>query len=347
MREYLIRAYKNFGPARSIILAFFLILCLTAWWVGLPMGGLLSDNLVRMGMNGIFVVAMVASIACGTGLNFGLPLGILCGLIGGLVSIEMDTRGFAGLACGILVSLPLAALVGWGYGWLLNKVKGSEMTIATFVGFSLVSLMKIGWLVLPFKSEEMKWPIGTGIRTTISLQHRIADILNKLWEFDIGPVTIPTGLLLFFLATCVLMWLFMRSKLGIAMRTAGDNPRFAQASGINVDNQRILGTMISTMFAAVGILVYAQSYGFLQLGEAPMYMGFPPAAAILIGGATVRKVSISHVLIGTFLFFGIQVVAPPVANMLSTGGNMAEISRNIITNGIIIYALTQVGSGGE
>ena len=347
MKAAIKRVYNDFGPARTIIFAFFVFLCLAAWQVGLPMGNLLADNLVRMGMNGIFVVAMVAAIACGIGLNFGLPLGILCGLIGGLVSIEMDMRGFPALLFSMAFSIPLAVVVGYGYGWLLNKVKGSEMMIATFVGFSAVSLMKIGWLVLPFKSDEMKWPIGTGIRTTISLQDRTAEILNKFWEFDIGGVTIPTGLLLFFLLTCLLMWLFMRSKAGIAMRTAGDNPRFAEASGINVDRQRILGTIISTVLAAIGILVYAQSFSFLQLGEAPMYMGFPPAAAILIGGASVRRVSMSHVVIGTFLFFGIQVVAPPVANMVTSAGSMAEISRNIITNGIIIYALTQVASGGE
>ena len=341
------QVYKDFGPARTIILSFFVILCLTAWRVGLPMGGLLSDNLIRMGMNGIFVVAMVAGIACGIGLNFGLSLGILCGLIGTLVSIELDMRGVPALLFSIGFSIPLAVIVGYAYGWLLNKVKGSEMMIATFVGFSAVSLMKIGWLVLPFKSDEMKWPIGTGIRTTISLADRTAEILNKFLEFNIGGVTIPTGLLLSFLATCLLMWLFMRSKAGIAMKTAGDNPRFAEASGINVDRQRILGTIISTVLAAVGIIVYSQSFTFLQLGEAPMFMGFLPAAAILIGGASIRKVSMSHVLIGTFLLFGIQVVAPPVANMVSTAGNMAEISRNIISNGIIIYALTQVVSGGE
>lgn len=347
MKEALLKSYKDFGPARSIILAFFVALCLTAWGVGLPMGGLLGDNLVRMGMNGIFVVAMVASIACGTGLNFGLPLGILCGLIGGLVSIELDMRGFEALFFSIALSIPLATMVGFAYGWLLNKVKGSEMTIATFIGFSAVSLMKIGWLVLPFNSDEMKWPIGKGIRTTISLEGRTSDILNKLWSFEVGGVKVPTGLIIFFLATCLLMWLFMRSKAGVAMRTAGENPRFAEAAGISVDRQRIIGTIISTILGAVGILVYAQSYGFIQLGDNPMYMGFPPAAAILIGGATLRKVSMSHVLIGTFLFFGIQVVAPPVANMVMTGGSMAEISRIIITNGIIIYALTQVGSGGE
>jgi simple sugar transport system permease protein len=127
------------------------------------------------------------------------------------------------------------------------------------------------------------------------------------------------------------------------MQASGINPKFAQASGINVDRMRILGTILSTILGAVGILVYAQGFGFLQLYGAPMYMGFIAAAAILIGGATLRTAKISHVVIGTFLFQGILVVALPVANTVATLGSLAEISRIIVSNGIILYALAQKG----
>lgn len=126
------------------------------------------------------------------------------------------------------------------------------------------------------------------------------------------------------------------------MRTVGDNPRFAVASGLNVDTYRITGTTFSTVLGAIGIIVYAQSFGFLQLYTAPMFMGFTSVAAILIGGATVKKASIVHVFIGTFLFQSILVVALPVANKIMVTGDLAEISRITISNGIILYALTQI-----
>lgn len=75
-----------------------------------------------------------------------------------------------------------------------------------------------------------------------------------------------------------------------------------------------------------------------------MFMPLQAAAAILIGGASIRKASIAHVLIGTFLFQSIMVVAMPVANAFTTDmASMGEISRIIIQNGIILYALAQVG----
>lgn len=346
MKEKALSFYKKMGLPRIIIISLLILLYIAAKALNMPVAMLFSDNLVRMGMNGILVLAMVPCILAGTGLNFGLPLGIVCGILGGLISIELNLTGFPGFFTAILISIPLSALVGYGYGILLNKVKGSEMMVATYAGFSAVSLMCIAWLILPFKSNGIKWPIGTGLRTTISLTSRYDKILNKFWELTPGAVTIPTGLLLFFLIACLLVWLFLRSKTGLAMKAAGNNPKFAVASGINVDKHRIIGTMLSTVLGAVGIIVYAQSYGFFQLYQAPLMMGFGAVAAILIGGASSNNAKIVHVILGVFLFQGLLVVALPVANKIVPEGNLSEVMRVIIQYGIILYALTKA-NGGE
>jgi len=241
----------------------------------------------------------------------------------------------------------IAAATGWLYGLLLNRLKGSEMSVTTYVGFSVVSLMCIAWLVLPFKSPIMKWPLGNGLRTTIGLQTSYRHVLNDFLSFEIFGVTIPTGLLLFFAACCLAVWLFMRSKTGIAMSAAGANPRFAAATGINVDRMRIIGTMLSTMLAAVGIIVYGQSYGFMQLYQAPRQMGFLAASAILIGGATTSRAKISNVVIGTFLFQGVLTLGMPVANALVPQSTISETLRILISNGIILYALTKSGGANR
>ena len=147
------------------------------------------------------------------------------------------------------------------------------------------------------------------------------------------------------LLCCFLVWLFSRSKTGIAMQAVGNNPRFAQATGINVDKMRVIGTVLSTVLGAVGILVYSQSYGFMQLYTAPRQMGFIAASAILIGGASTSRCKISHVLIGTFLFQGVLTLGMPVANVLVPGSTISETLRILISNGIILYALTK--SGGD
>lgn len=338
--------FHYYGMARSIITAFFLLVMVLALILGLSIPSLISDMIVRLGMNGIMVLAMVPAILSGIGLNFGLPVGVLCGIIGMLTAIEMNMTGLPSFFMAIIIAIPLAAFFGILYGWLLNKVKGSEMMVSTYVGFSAVSLMNIGWILLPYTNPELMWPIGRGIRTTVNISTRMADVLTRIGFIQIGAFSFSIGLIGFLVFWCVLMWLFLRSKTGTAMRAVGANRQFAMASGLSVDRYRIIGATLSTILGAVGITAYAQSFGFLQLYDAPMFYGFGAVAAILIGGATVRRASISHVFIGTFLFQGLLVVALPVANLIMTGGNLAEITRITISNGVILYALTQV-SGGE
>ena len=326
------------GVPRLIIGLFFILLCLLAMILGLSLPSQLSNTLVRLGMNGVLVLAMLPGIQCGI---------IIGGLIGGLLCIEFGMSGFTGLFFAVAVGLVIAAVTGWLYGLLLNRLKGSEMSVTTYVGFSVVSLMCIAWLVLPFKSPIMKWPLGNGLRTTIGLQTSYRHVLNDFLSFEIFGITIPTGLLLFFALCCLMVWLFMRSKTGIAMSAAGANPRFAAATGINVDRMRIIGTMLSTMLAAVGIIVYGQSYGFMQLYQAPRQMGFLAASAILIGGATTSRAKISHVVIGTFLFQGVLTLGMPVANALVPQSTISETLRILISNGIILYALTKSGGANR
>ena len=117
------------------------------------------------------MLAMVPMVHSGCGLNFGLPLGIISGLLGATLSIELGFTGGFSFVMAILISTPFALVFGGGYGWLLNRIKGGEMMIATYVGFSSVSLMCMMWLVLPYKSPNMVWGrAGKGLRTTISLE---------------------------------------------------------------------------------------------------------------------------------------------------------------------------------
>lgn len=333
------------GLPRLIISSFILLLCLLIVILKMPLDILISQVLVRFGMNGILVLAMVPSINSGIGLNFALPLGIICGLLGGVISLEIMANGFYGFLLALLIAIPFSIVVGFGYGILLNKVKGSEMMVSTYAGFSGVSLMCIAWLVLPFKNPEIKWPIGNGLRTTITLTSKYDKILDNFLAIQTGNVIIPTGLLLFFFALCFLLWVFLRSQTGIAMKTGGTNPIFAKAAGINVDKTRIIGAILSTLLGAVGIIVYSQSYGFYQLYNAPLLMAFPAVASILIGGATHNKATIFNVIIGTLLFQGLLTLVLPVANNLLVEGNLGEIARTIVSNGIILYALTKVDGG--
>jgi simple sugar transport system permease protein len=309
---------------------------------------MLTDSLKRFGRWGILTLAMVPAIQSGVGPNFALPLGIVCGLLGQVCAIVLGFEGGSWLVVSILLAILFSSLMGLGYGRLMNAVKGSEMAIATYTGFSMTMLFSLIWLTMPFKDPRITWPLGggKGLRQTIQLdQIGSAQILDNFLKFEVFGVGVPTGVLLVFFSGCVFIWLFFRSKTGIAISAGGTNPMFASAAGLNVDRNRIIANVISTVLGALGIIFYAQSFGYMQLYQDPLLMAFPCVAAVLIGGASVRKSRIIHVLVGTLIFQGLMSTSLPVANELFAGTDLSETLRMIIQNGIILYALMQAGGG--
>lgn len=369
-----VNTIKKIGLPRLIISLLFITVLVTAVIIKEPIGIMASDVVRRFGMYGILVLAMVPSIQSGTGPNFALPIGIICGLIGIVTSVEWElgqaALSFVGLfgsnlSAGsstfisgmgyfigaILISIPLAVVSGYFYGRLINAVKGSEMAIATYIGFSVVSFMCIGWIVLPYTNGKMIWPIGKGLRVTFTLKETFAYVLNDLWKIEYAipnsrdMVTIPTGLILFFFLVCGIVYLFTKSRTGVMILTAGKNPKYAESCGMNIDKGRIIANIVSTILGAIGIIVFSQSYGFVQLYTAPMFMGFAAVAAVLIGGASARRAKISHAIIGVLLFQGLMTTSLPVANVLFPEANLSEIIRMVVQNGIILYALTKADGG--
>ena len=341
------RLVESYGLPRLIITAFLLLLLILAPFVGADLPTQISNIIARFSWNGILVLAMVPMVHSGCGLNFGLPLGIISGLLGATLSIEFGFTGALSFVMAIVIATPFALVLGSIYGWLLNKIKGGEMMIATYVGFSSVSLMCMMWLILPYKSPNMVWGLaGKGLRTTISLEGYYNQVLANFLRIQIGNLVIPVGTILFFAVLALAMWAFLHTKTGTAMTAVGSNPVFARAAGINVDKIRLLSVVMSTWLAAVGILVYEQGFGFVQLYMAPFYMALPAVSAILIGGASVNKATITNVIIGTILFQGIVTMTPTVMNNM-IHMDMSEVIRIIVSNGMILYALTRKTEGSK
>jgi simple sugar transport system permease protein len=337
---------NNIGLPTLIIGAFWIFIMIMGVANNLRLPDMLGDGLKRFGRWGIMTLAMVPSIQSGVGPNFALPIGIVCGILAEICAMAWGFTGVGWLIAACLLAIVFATIFSFAYGKLMNAVKGSEMSIATYSGFAAIFLFCALWLILPFKDQRMTWPLSQrgGLRQTIQLDViNVAQILDNFLAFKIFGVSIPTGTLLILTVACFGVWLFMRSKAGIAISAGGINPIFASAAGLNVDRGRILANIVSMVLGALGIIFYAQSYGYIQLYQDPLMFGFIAVAGILIGGASVSRARITHVIIGTLIFQGLMATSLPVANELFAGTDLAETLRAIIQNGIILYALMQAG----
>lgn len=115
------------------------------------------------------------------------------------------------------------------------------------------------------------------------------------------------------------------------------NRLFARLNGLNVNKYRTVGIVMSSCLAAVGVVIYSQSYGFLHLYDGPYMMSFPAISAIVIGGATKNKATVGNALLGSFLYQATTLLSVPVANALLIP-EMSELMRVLVTNAIILYA---------
>lgn len=352
---------EKFGRARMIILVFLIVLLLIAPIFGVSRVASINDMVIRFTMNAVMVLSLVPMIQSGCGLNFGLPLGLVSGLLAEAIIWEYQLKGAQGFICALLLGALIGAILGSLYGALLNRIRGDEMVIATYVGYAIIYFMNMMWLTLPFKNpSSVQGYAGEGLRVTISLDehwiHVFDDwpgvpgkgIVLHIKEYLSGEWTpqelkIPVGTLLLFAFFAFLMWLFFRSKTGTAMTAVGSNPIYARAGGININHMRLLSVVISTSVAAMGMIIYGQTYGFAQFYTAPQFFTFPTVAAILLGGATLTKATIPNVILGTFLFQGVLTLTPSVINS-AIDLDMSEVIRMVVTNGLIVIALTRKGS---
>ncbi len=149
------------GVPRLIIGLFFILLCLLAMILGLSLPSQLSNTLVRLGMNGVLVLAMLPGIQCDISLNLGCPSALsaassaACCASSSACPASRAVLRDCGRPCG------LRRRRAGSTACCSTASRGSEMSVTTYVGLlRRFSLMCIAWLVLPFKSPIMKWPAG-------------------------------------------------------------------------------------------------------------------------------------------------------------------------------------------
>ena len=131
----------------------------------------------------------------------------------------------------------------------------------------------------------------------------------------------------------------VNTRLGQNMRTVGQNRGVATSAGIDVNKTRIIATCISTVLAAWGQLIFLQNLGTFNTVQQQDNVGLYAVAAILVGGANVRKATNKQAIIGVILFHTLFVVAPLAATQLVGDSAISEYIRMFFSYGVIAVSL--------
>lgn len=152
-------------------------------------------------------------------------------------------------------------------------------------------------------------------------------------------VRIPVTTYLCIIGLCFFNAALLKTRLGQNMRTVGQSQTVANAAGINVDRTRIIAMIISTLLACWGQLIYLQNIGTFSTYGAHTQVGQYAIAALLVGGASVKKATNKEAVIGVILFHTLFIVAPQAGKELFNNAQLGEYFRVFVAYGVIAVSL--------
>lgn len=323
----------------------FLVVCVAGILAAdLSMSRLSRDVLERFSRNLFLVLSLVIPIVAGLGLNFGIVLGAMAGQTGLMIVQNGEIPGFGGIVVAVICSIPIASLLGWLTGLLFNKTKGREMITGIILGFFANGIYQFFFLILagpiiPLRDPHVLLPQGMGLRVTINLT-AVERGLDDLWSIPLkfdgtwwGEI--PVFSLLAGVLLCVGLTWFFRTKLGQDLRAVGQDAHVAEVSGINVNRCRIIAVILSMVLAAIGQIIWLQNMTVMNTFQSHEQVGFYAIAALLVGGATVTRVTIWNAVIGTVLFHTLIVVVAVAGPLILQKAQIGEYLREFLLFAII------------
>jgi simple sugar transport system permease protein len=308
---------------------------------------LVREMLVRFSRNAILVLSLLVPILAGLGLNFGIVLGAMAGQVAAILVTYWGIGGVAGFGLACLVATPVAIVFGTATGWLFNRARGREMVTGLIAGFfanglyQLLFLFAIG-TIIPFSNPRMVLPQGFGLRNTVDLtgiQYAMDDWIRIRLDLGGSPVRVPIASFLIIGVFCAFNLFFLRTKLGQELRAMGQDPHVAGTAGIKVDRNRIIATIMSTVFAAWGQLFFLQNLGTMNTYSSHEQTGMFAIAALRVSGATVSRATVGQALLGCLLFHTLFVVSPLAGKALAGDAQIGEYFRVFVAYAVITVAL--------
>ena len=232
---------------------------------------------------------------------------------------------------GVANTIDLSTERGFKYAlddlWRVDFGTGLYVFCGVYLAIVLLRLLRK-------RADKKKALRSAAIGIGACLVYQIPAVANLFSMVKVPMVTFAlVGVL------CLFNDSLMRTQLGQRFRAVGQSRTVANVSGINVDQIRVIAIMISTVLAGWGQLIFVQNMGSFQTYGAHEQVGLYAGAAILVGGASIRKATNSQAILGCILFHLLFIVAPAAGKNLFGDAAIGEYFRVFISYGVIALAL--------
>lgn len=225
-----------------------------------------------------------------------LELGLLYGVVALGVYLSFRVLNFPDLT--VDGSFPLGAsitallLTKGGNPWLALGLS----CIGGFIAGGITAWLNIRWRLLHLLAGILTMTALSSINFRIMGRSNLG-LLDETTIFTssfFGPIPLLGVLVLILVA---LLWRFLKSDIGLALRATGENPKMAIAQGVPTRFMIWLGLGISNALIALAGGLFAQSQGFADasLGVGTIVIGL---ASVIMGEVFVSPRRIFLVLLG-------------------------------------------------
>ena len=269
----------DLGAAIALGLRYFTIIYLAG------LGGLFSERsgIVNIGLEGIMIIGTVMG-AWGT-VEYGPTAGLLIGAGSGLIfsmvhALATVTFKVDHIVSGVVINVVAIGLARFLAQLFFGQATQSNPGIPDFdtIGIPLLS--------------NLPWGLGLA--------------------FDGMSPVVPFA----FLLTIPVLYVLNRTRFGLRLRSAGENPEAARSLGVRVAPLRYAGVGISGLLAGMaGAFLAIEINGLFREGQT-QGLGFIALAALILGNWMPVRVMIASLLFGFAQAIPLRLNDAPVINLL-------------------------------
>lgn len=203
--------------------------------------------------------------------------------LGGSVCAVMILHGMNPVAS-LIVSGLLGTLAGFFTGILNTKLKIQDILSGILV---MISLYSVNLRIMKKANLSI---LG---RETIFKFNGSSTITNFIFALGICGILV------------VILWLFFKTELGLAIKATGDNEQMAKSLEVNTDFSKIFALMVSSFLCALSgaLVVENQGYSDVNMGVGVIVIAL---SSIIIGEALIKKdtmiIKLLSVVVGTICY---------------------------------------------
>ncbi len=219
----------------------------------------------------------------------------------------------------ILLAGLLAAVVALITGYAIMRLSGIAASIGTFA------------LMMVFYSVYLRWSTWTsGASSVIGLP-----TTTTVW---VGYV--------YAVITITAVFLYSRSRWGLALRSSRDDEVAARAAGVNVFGQRLLAFVVSAFFCGMAGGLFGHFLGMLTVDSFHLKMTFITLSMLVLGGMQSLTGAIVGVVVLSFVIDVLRRLETGIGDF-SIPTSSAEVFVGVIIILILIFRQSGITGNAE